>query len=146
MHAHAILSAPYHVRCIWLFKGEKILSTPSFGGEVKPSVACRRFVACKRSLNGVEFVVSTKLLDNNLAHIPNSAAGIYHVVADVETPGGEKWEHLKSGENNGKLHLRTCSRCSCLIELWSLPRPAQSLNTNNNNNKVPDIAINVFLS
>ena len=29
----------------------KILSTPSFGGEVKPSVPCRRFTACKRSLN-----------------------------------------------------------------------------------------------
>ena len=29
-----------------IFKGEKILSTPSFGGEVKPSVPCRRFVAC----------------------------------------------------------------------------------------------------
>jgi hypothetical protein len=25
--------------------------TPSFGGEVKPSVPCRRFSACKRSLN-----------------------------------------------------------------------------------------------
>jgi len=24
---------------------------PSFGGEVKPSVPCRRFAACKRSLN-----------------------------------------------------------------------------------------------
>jgi len=32
------------------FKGEKILSTPSFGGEVKPSVPCRRFAACKRFL------------------------------------------------------------------------------------------------
>jgi len=29
----------------------KFLSTPSFGGEVKPSVPCRRFAACKRSLN-----------------------------------------------------------------------------------------------
>ena len=28
---------------------EKILSTPSFGGEVKPSVPCRRFAACKGS-------------------------------------------------------------------------------------------------
>ena len=37
---------------IYLFiYGEKILSTPSFGGEVKPSVPCRRFAACKRSLN-----------------------------------------------------------------------------------------------
>jgi hypothetical protein len=31
-----------------IFRGEKILSMPSFGGEVKPSVPCRRFVACKR--------------------------------------------------------------------------------------------------
>ena len=34
-----------------IFKGEKILSPPSFGKEVKPSVPCRRFAACKRSLN-----------------------------------------------------------------------------------------------
>jgi hypothetical protein len=40
---------PYRSRRI--FQGEKILSTPSFGGEVKPSVPCRRFAACKRSLD-----------------------------------------------------------------------------------------------
>jgi hypothetical protein len=33
------------------FLGEKNLSTPSFGGEVKPSVPCRRSAACKKSLN-----------------------------------------------------------------------------------------------
>ena len=33
------------------FQGRKIFSAPSFGGEVKPSVPCRRFTACKRSLN-----------------------------------------------------------------------------------------------
>jgi hypothetical protein len=33
-----------------IFQGEKILSTTSFGGKVKPSVRCRRFAACKRSL------------------------------------------------------------------------------------------------
>jgi hypothetical protein len=33
-----------------IFQGEKILSTTSFGGEVKRSVPCRRFAACKRSL------------------------------------------------------------------------------------------------
>jgi hypothetical protein len=32
------------------FQGEKILSMPSFEVEVKPSVPCRRFAACKRSL------------------------------------------------------------------------------------------------
>ena len=33
------------------FQGEKILTTSSFGGQVKPSVPCRRFAACKTSLN-----------------------------------------------------------------------------------------------
>ena len=51
-----------------IFKGEKILSSPSFGGEVKLSVSCRRFAACKRSLNGVEVVILAKLRDNILAH------------------------------------------------------------------------------
>ena len=32
-------------------QGEKIISTPSFGREVKPFVPFRRFTACKRSLN-----------------------------------------------------------------------------------------------
>ena len=63
-----------------IFKGEKILSTPSFGGEVKPSVPCRRFAACKRSLNGVEVVIFSPT-------VPTSAAGISHVVADVEASG-----------------------------------------------------------
>jgi hypothetical protein len=38
------------------FLGKKILSTPSFGGEVKPSVPCRRFTACKRTLNATSEV------------------------------------------------------------------------------------------
>jgi hypothetical protein len=36
---------------IGFLTAKKIISTPSFGGEVKPSVPCRRFAACKRSLN-----------------------------------------------------------------------------------------------
>jgi hypothetical protein len=34
-----------------IFYGERILSTPSFGGEVKASAPVRSFTACKRSLN-----------------------------------------------------------------------------------------------
>ena len=34
-----------------IFRAKKILSTPSFGGEVKPSVPCCRFSACKRAQN-----------------------------------------------------------------------------------------------
>ena len=99
-----------------IFKGEKTLSTPSFGREVKPSVPCSRFAACKRSLNGVEVVISAKLSDNILAH----SSHFSHVVADVEAPGGEKWEHLKTGESNGKLPPIICPRCS-VPELYQSP-------------------------
>jgi hypothetical protein len=37
-------------RSRWTFQGKKIHSLPSFGGEVKPSVPCRRFAARKRTL------------------------------------------------------------------------------------------------
>ena len=66
-----------------------------------------------------------------------SAAGISHVVADVEAPGGEKREHLKSGGKQWQATPKLAqdaayqSHTSCLTELWSLPRPAQGLNTNN---------------
>jgi hypothetical protein len=40
-----------------IFQGEKILSMLSFGGEVKPSVPCRRFAALKKNpLFGVELI------------------------------------------------------------------------------------------
>ena len=58
----------YPGRSLRIFKDEKILSTPSFGGEVKPSVPCHRFAACKRYLNGMEVIISAKLVDNILAH------------------------------------------------------------------------------
>ena len=58
-------------------------------------------------------------------------------MADVEAPGGEKWEHLKSGGKQWQATPKDAayqSHTSRLTELWSLPRPAQGLNTNNNNN------------
>ena len=79
-------------------KGEKILSTPSFGGEVKPSVPCRRFAACKISLNVAwKSTFRQNYRTTFSPTVPTSAAGISHVVADVEASGGEKWERLKSG-------------------------------------------------
>jgi len=60
-------------------------------------------------------------------------------VADVEAPGGEKWEHLKSGGNAMASYPKELAQdvayqnhTSRLTELWSLPRPAQGLNTNTN--------------
>jgi hypothetical protein len=51
-----------------IFKGEKILSTPSFGGEVKLSVPCRRFAACKRSLQLRESRIVDEIVGIFLAH------------------------------------------------------------------------------
>ena len=103
-----------------IFKGEKILTTPSFGGEVKPSVPCRRFAACKRSLNGVEVVISTKLPDNILAH---SSTFRRWDLSRRSGRGGTWWWKVgtskKLGESNGKLQLRTCPGCS-------VPEPYQS--------------------
>ena len=103
-----------------IFKGEKILSTPSFREEVKPSVPCRRFAACKRSLDVAwKSTFRQNYRTTFSPTVPTSAAGISHVVADVEAPGGEKWKRLKAGESNGKLPLRTCPGCS-------IPEPYQS--------------------
>ena len=71
-----------------IFQGEKILSTPSFGGEVKPSVPCRRFTACKRFLNATwKSVISGKIHRPFLSHIvPPLATRI-----SGGTTSGESW-------------------------------------------------------
>ena len=53
------------------FRAKKILSTPSFGREVKPSVTCRSFMALP-DISRPQF------------HLPPLGA-------HVETPGGESW-------------------------------------------------------
>jgi len=50
--------------------------------------------------------------------VPPLAARISCVIAD----GGTwqlKWQHLKVGESNGKLHPRTCPGCSVPEPYWS---------------------------
>ena len=65
-------------RSRWTFQGEKILSTPSFGREVKPSVPCRRFTACKRSLN-----VSGSRVFSGKIHLPFLAHVVPHLAARI---------------------------------------------------------------
>jgi hypothetical protein len=45
-----------------IFQGEKILSMPSFGEEVKPSVKCCRSAARKRTLHGLEIAYVGKIM------------------------------------------------------------------------------------
>jgi hypothetical protein len=85
---------------VGFLRAKKILSTPSFGGEVKPSVPCHRFEACKRSIKDAEVVISAKLPDNILSfHLPplGSLASWRmwgHMVAKVGTSkrGGKQWQ------------------------------------------------------
>jgi hypothetical protein len=99
--------------------GKKILSTPSFGGEVKPSAPCRRFAACKRSLNGVEVVISAKLPENILVHSSTFRRWDLSRRGRCGDTGWRKLERLNAGESNRKLPLRICPGCS-------VPEPYQS--------------------
>ena len=81
---------------------KKIPSTPSFGGDVKPSVPCRRFAACKRSLN----LSGSRNLGKITGHISRpqfhlsllgslaSLRTYRHVAAKVGTSrgGGKQWQ------------------------------------------------------
>jgi hypothetical protein len=86
-----------------IFKGKKILSTPSFGGEIKPSVPCRRFAACKRSLELRGNLILGQICRNisRPRRVPPSATRDLsrrwtrrHLAEKVETSkgGGRKWQ------------------------------------------------------
>jgi len=70
--------------------GKKILSTPSFGGVVKPSVPCRKFTACKRTQ---KWRGSRQFRQHFSPIVPPSAAGVHsrrfrrggHLVAGIGT-------------------------------------------------------------
>jgi hypothetical protein len=53
---------------VGFLRGKKSSARLPSEGEIKPSVPYRRFAAGKRSLNGVEVVISAKLPDNILSH------------------------------------------------------------------------------
>jgi len=71
------------------FYGEKILSTPSFGGEVKPSVPCRSFTACKRSLNVTVF------RQNYRTFLAHSSTFRRWVLSRGDTRGDAWWRKLE---------------------------------------------------
>jgi len=91
-----------------IFKDEKILSTPSFGGEVKPSVPCRRFAAFKRSLE----LGGSRILDEICRNISRPRRVPPSAARDLSRRW--TWRHLaeKVGESNGNLPLRICPGCS----------------------------------
>ena len=97
------------------FRAKKILSTPSFGREVKPSVPCRRFATCKRSLN----LSGSRNLGKITRHLSRpqfylsllgslaSLRTYRHLAAKVGTSkgGGKLWQ-----TNPKNLHRMQCAR------------------------------------
>jgi len=74
------------------FLGQKILSTPSFGGEVKPSVPCRSFTACKRSLN---VTCKSAFRQNYRTFLAHSSTFRRWVLSHGDTHGDAWWRKLE---------------------------------------------------
>ena len=81
------------------FQGEKFLNMYSFGMEVKPPVICRRFAACKRSLNlsgSRNLVKITEQISRTQFRLSllGSLASYRHLAAKVRKSegGGKQWK------------------------------------------------------
>ena len=118
------------------FLRRKILSTPSFGGEVKPLVLCRRFAACKRSLNlrrsrnlgKITGQISRPQFHLSLLGSLASLRTYRHLAAKVGTS--------KGGETMANYPQELAQNAVCqshtghMTGLWFLPTRPLRLNTN----------------
>ena len=75
-----------------IFSAKKILSTPSFGGEVKPSAPCRSFTACKRSLNVTS---KSAFRQNSRTFLAHSSTFRRWVLSRGDTRGDAWWRKLE---------------------------------------------------
>jgi len=77
------------------FSGEKILSAPTFGGDVQPSVPCRKFTACKRTQ---KWRGSRHFRQNSRKFLAHSSTfrywGSLASFQTLGTPCGESWDVL----------------------------------------------------
>ena len=101
-----------------IFRAKKSSARLPLGGEVKPSVPCRRYAACTRSLNLCGNWNLGKSTGQFLAH--SSTFRCKYLSRRTGT-WRRKWERLKAGESNGKLPPRICPGCS-------VPEPCENTN------------------
>jgi hypothetical protein len=78
------------------FSGEKILSTASFGGEVKLSAPCRALRHVKEPKSDMEVVTFGKILDHFSPIVPPSAARFASVALDA---GDLLWRKLECSKS-----------------------------------------------
>ena len=88
-------------RSRWISQGEKILSTPSFGGKVKPSVPCRRFTVCKRSL---DVTWKSGIFRQNSSAISCPCSSTFGCYDLLKTTSGESW-NIRKNKVHKHLHL-----------------------------------------
>jgi len=108
---------------------------PSFGGEVKPSVPCRRFTACKRSLNLCGSRNLGKIATGHLSHpqfhlsLLGSLQMQRHVAAKVgkSKGGGKQWQ--TTPKNLPRMQCAK-SHIGSITGLWLLLDQPLGLNTN----------------
>ena len=120
-----------------IFRAKRILSTPSFGGEVKPSVPCRRFAACKRSLNlrgsrNLGKITGHRSRPDFHLSLLGSLASLRtyrHLAAKVGTSkgGGKQWQ---TTPKNLPRNAVCQSHNGHMTGLWFLPTRPLRLNTN----------------
>jgi len=89
-----------------IFRAKKILSTPSFGGEVNPSVPCRSFTACKRSLN---VKCKSAFRQNSRTFLAHSSTFRRWVLSRGDTRGDAWWRKLERLTQIAQYALRGCS-------------------------------------
>jgi len=75
-----------------IIRAKKILSTPSFGGELKPSVLCRSFTACKRSQNVTS---KSEFRQNFRTFLAQSSTFRRWVFSRDDTRGDAWWRKLE---------------------------------------------------
>jgi hypothetical protein len=79
-------------RSLRIFRAKNILSTPSFGGEVKPSVPRRSFTACKRYLN---VMCKSAFRQNYRTFLAHSSTFHRWVLPRGDTRGDASWRKLE---------------------------------------------------
>ena len=113
-----------------IFRAKKILCTPSFGGEVKPSIPCRRFAACKsgiRNLGKITGQISRPQFSLSLLGSLASLRMYRHLATKVGTS--------KIGKGNSKLPQEVAQDAVCqshtghMTGLCFLPTRLLRLNT-----------------
>jgi len=106
---------------------KKILSTPSFGGEVKPSVPCPRFAACKRSLNLRGSRNSGKITTGHLSR-PQFHLSLLGSLASLRTEARGNVSRRGKAMANYPQELSQDAVCQShtghKTGLWFLPSPA----------------------